>query len=323
MGYNNIVVWHDLCIGQNMRQKTIKKTIECSGIGLHSGKKLRLVMRPADQDAGIVFQHMGPDGKRTLRPCPESVVSTGLATTLGVGDRAIATVEHLMAAIAGLGIDNIVIEVHGNEIPIMDGSAASFVFLLRSAGVRKQAAAKQVFRIKKKLVFEKDGKIISVLPYKGFRVNYDIDFDHPLVGKQTFTFDLSPETFVRDIAKARTFGFMKDVEMLQKNGLALGGSLDNAVVLDEYGVINPDGLRFQDELVRHKVLDFIGDMHLLGHPLQGDFYVSCSGHGHNNAFLRYLSANSSDYLDEVRLVQEDVHIVPHKEPVGVLEPVTA
>lgn len=306
-----------------MRQRTIKKKVECSGIGLHSGKKLRLVMRPAEQDAGIVFQHMGDDGKRTLRPRPERVVSTGLATTLGVGDRTIATVEHLMAAIAGLGIDNLVIEVHGNEIPIMDGSAASFVFLLRSAGIRKQSGAKRVFRVKRDLTFEKDGKKIRVAPYDGFRVTYTIDFDHPLVGEQTFTLDLSPEKFMREVSKARTFGFMKDVEMLQKNGLALGGSLENAVVLDEYGVINPDGLRFEDELVRHKVLDFIGDMHLLEHPLQGDFRVHCSGHEHNNAFLRYLSANSEYYLDETSLGGQRSLAASRKESAAAMEPVPA
>ncbi|PIE69392.1 MAG: UDP-3-O-[3-hydroxymyristoyl] N-acetylglucosamine deacetylase [Deltaproteobacteria bacterium] len=304
-----------------MRQRTLKKNVVCSGIGLHSGKKLRLVMRPADQDTGIVFQHLADGGKRILRPTPEGVVSTGLATTLGVGDRCIATVEHLMAAIAGLSIDNIIIEVHGNEIPIMDGSAASFVFLLRSAGIRKQGHAKRVFRVKREVVFEKDGKVIKAAPYAGFRVNYTIDFDHPLVGRQTFTLDLSPETFAREIARARTFGFMKDVEMLQRNGLALGGSLENAVVLDEYGVINPDGLRFQDELVRHKVLDFIGDMHLLEHPLQGDFSVTCSGHGHNNAFLRYLSANKAYYLDEVVLDGRTRIPAANEEPIMSMEPV--
>jgi UDP-3-O-[3-hydroxymyristoyl] N-acetylglucosamine deacetylase len=306
-----------------MRQRTIKKTVECSGIGLHSGKKLRLVMRPADQDTGIVFQHMGDSGKITLYPRPESVVSTGLATTLGVGDRTIATVEHLMAAIAGLGIDNIVVEVHGDEIPIMDGSAASFVFLLRSAGIRKQMADKRVFRLKRSLSFEKDGKKIEAAPYDGFRVTYTIDFDHPLVGEQTFVLNLSPEAFMREVSKARTFGFMKDVEMLQKNGLALGGSLENAVVLDEYGVINPDGLRFRDELVRHKVLDFIGDMHLFEHPLQGDFHVHCSGHEHNNAFLRYLSVHNEYYLEEMNLGDQGIDAPGRREPDTVMQPVPA
>ncbi|MGX9366894.1 UDP-3-O-acyl-N-acetylglucosamine deacetylase [Desulfoplanes sp. PS50] len=306
-----------------MRQRTIKKTVECSGIGLHSGKKLRLVMRPADQDTGVVFQHMGGSGRKTLHPRPERVVSTGLATTLGVGDRTIATVEHLMAAIGGLGIDNIVIEVHGDEIPIMDGSAASFVFLLRSAGIRKQAADKRVYRLTRSLSFEKDGKKIEAAPYDGFRVTYTIDFDHPLVGEQTFVLDLSPEAFMREVSKARTFGFMKDVEMLQKNGLALGGSLENAVVLDEYGVINPDGLRFKNELVRHKVLDFIGDMHLLEHPLHGDFHVHCSGHEHNNAFLRYLSTHKDYYLEMMHLGSQGADALEHRESASTLQPVPA
>ena len=282
-----------------MRQKTLKKTVQCSGVGLHSGEKLQLVMRPAEQNTGVVFQHTGKDGKRMFQPLPERVVSTGLATTLGIDGHRVATVEHLMAAIAGLGIDNIIIEVQGDEIPIMDGSAASFVFLLRSAGIRKQSAVKKVFRVKKSLAFELDGKSIAATPYKGFRVVYTIDFNHPLVGVQTFTLDLTPETFTREVSKARTFGFMKDVEMLQKNGLALGGSLDNAVVLDEYGVVNPDGLRYENELVRHKILDFIGDMNLLEHPLEGEFHVYCSGHALNNGFLRYLSENRELYLETI------------------------
>jgi len=308
-----------------MRQKTLKKSVHCSGVGLHSGEKLRLVMRPAGPDTGVVFQHVGESGRRQIfQPLPERVVATGLATTLGCDGHTVATVEHLMAAIAGLGIDNIIVEVHGDEIPIMDGSAASFVFLLRSAGIRKQSAGKKVFRLKKELAFERDGKSIKAIPYEGFRVIYTIDFNHPLVGVQTFTLDLNPESFMREVAKARTFGFMKDVEMLQKNGLALGGSLDNAVVLDEYGVVNPEGLRYENELVRHKILDFIGDMSLLEHPLQGEFHVFCSGHALNNGFLRYVSENRDLYLNRIdleRVGERDYGMVT--EPRAVLEPVLA
>jgi UDP-3-O-[3-hydroxymyristoyl] N-acetylglucosamine deacetylase len=281
-------------------------------------------MRPAGPDTGVVFQHVGENGRRIFQPLPERVVATGLATTLGFDGHSVATVEHLMAAIAGLGIDNIIIEVHGDEIPIMDGSAASFVFLLRSAGIRKQSAGKKVFRLKKKIVFERDGKSIKAIPYDGFRVVYTIDFDHPLVGVQTFTLDLNPESFMRDVAKARTFGFMKDVEMLQRNGLALGGSLDNAVVLDEYGVVNPDGLRYEDELVRHKILDFIGDMNLLEHSLYGEFHVYCSGHALNNGFLRYVSENRDQYLNMIDLgnADETAYDVVAR-PSAVQEPVLA
>ena len=284
-----------------MHQATIRKAIECSGIGLHSGRKVSLSLRPADEDSGIVFIVTGSSGERMLKPAPEGVVCTGLATTLGHGDCRIATVEHLLAAIRGVGIDNIIIETDGGEIPIMDGSAASFVLLLKNAGIRTQSAPKRVLALKKEIVFESDGKWIKARPASSFTVNYVINFDHPLVGRQKRRFTLAGNDFTRHIARARTFGFLKDVEHLQKHGLALGGSLENAVVLDEYGVVNPEGLRFDDELVRHKILDFIGDMALLDYPLWGFFSVFCSGHALNNGFLRYLSAHRDEYLELVTL----------------------
>jgi UDP-3-O-[3-hydroxymyristoyl] N-acetylglucosamine deacetylase len=284
-----------------MHQLTIRKAIECSGIGLHSGRKVSLSLRPADEDSGIIFIVTGSSGERMLKPAPDGVVCTGLATTLGQGDCRVATVEHLLAAIRGMGIDNIIVQTDGGEIPIMDGSAASFVLLLKNAGIRTQSAPKRILALKKDIVFEREDKWIKARPARGFAVNYAISFDHPLVGRQKRRFSLSDQDFARHIARARTFGFLRDVEHLQKHGLALGGSLENAVVLDEYGVVNPEGLRFEDEFVRHKILDFIGDMALLDYPLWGSFSVYCSGHALNNEFLRYLSANRDEYLELVTL----------------------
>jgi UDP-3-O-[3-hydroxymyristoyl] N-acetylglucosamine deacetylase len=284
-----------------MHQLTIRKPIECSGIGLHSGRKVSLSLRPAAEDSGIVFIVTGSSGERMLKPSPDGVVCTGLATTLGRGDCRVATVEHLLAAIRGMGIDNIIIETDGGEIPIMDGSAASFVLLLKNAGIWSQAAPKRVLALKKEVVFEREGKWIKAKPAQGFMINYVINFEHPLVGRQKRRFTLSDQEFSRHIARARTFGFLQDVERLQRHGLALGGSLENAVVLDEYGVVNPEGLRFEDEFVRHKILDFIGDMALLEYPLWGSFSIYCSGHALNNEFLRHVNANREEYLELVTL----------------------
>ena len=283
-----------------------------------------ICLKPAPVDSGVTM--LLPDGKgqRIFNPTPDKVVATGLATTLGDEKGMVATVEHLLAAIAGLGIDNIVIEISGREVPIMDGSAAGFVLLLRSAGLQAQAKDKRVLSFVRPLAFERDGKHIKVTPYNGFRVRYTIDFDHPLVGVQRCSYEITPDTFARDIARARTFGFPRDVEWLPRNGQALGGSLDNAIVLDEYGVLNPDGLRFGDEFVRHKVLDFIGDISLIGAPLLGSFDVACSGHALNNEFARYVYENRDTYLKEVSAPQPrrsvEVPVLserPEGEPVWV------
>jgi len=304
-----------------MRQKTIKRAISCSGIGLHSGKKVTLTLRPAPEDCGIIFHHKGAQGKTVLTLSPGKVVSTGLATTIGQGTVSIATVEHLLGAVYGLGVDNLYVEVSGEELPIMDGSAASFVFLLRSAGLRNQSKPKKVFAFTRPVRFKDGNKWIKVEPYPGFKVKYVIEFDHPMIGRQEFEFKHSPENFMKMVAKARTFGFLKDVEKLQQMGLALGGSLDNAVVLDDYGIINPEGLRFKDEPVRHKILDFIGDMAVMGLPLWGAFEVHCSGHGFNNAFLRFVHKHQEDFLDLItldtlpQLSQPEQAILPQPEPV--------
>ncbi|MDL2317411.1 UDP-3-O-acyl-N-acetylglucosamine deacetylase [Desulfovibrio sp. OttesenSCG-928-A18] len=283
-----------------MRQTTIGHRVSCEGIGLHSGKKVTLAMRPAAEDTGIVFHVHAADEIHDITPSPDAVIATGLATTLGKNGASVSTVEHLLAALRGLGIDNVHIDVKGGEVPIMDGSAAPFVMMLSEAGVHTQKKARRVLRIKKSMRLEHKGKSILAEPGNGFYVDYAIDFPHPLIGTQRMSLDLTPASFAR-VAKARTFGFLRDAEMLKERGLALGGSLDNAIVLDEQGVVNTEGLRCDDEFVRHKLLDFIGDMAMLPLPLQGRFTVSCSGHGLNNEFLRHIYATPSLYLEEVRL----------------------
>ncbi|BBD07095.1 UDP-3-O-acyl-N-acetylglucosamine deacetylase [Desulfovibrio ferrophilus] len=299
-------------------QTTISKTVRCSGVGLHSGRKVGLELIPADADSGIVFCLKTLDGEKFITPSPENVVGTGLATTLGNGDGSVATVEHLLAALRGLGIDNILVKADGSEIPIMDGSAASFVYLLRSAGLSKLNKPRRVLAVTKSFEHKDGEKSIKARPYNGFSVDYLIDFDHPYIGSQVLSFELTPESFVRRIAKARTFGFLKEVELLHKNGLALGGSLDNAVVLDEYGVINDEGLRYKDEFVRHKVLDFIGDMAVAPLPIHGHFEVSCSGHAFNNEFLRLLTDREMSCLKLQELAADGVRPVREARPEAVL-----
>jgi UDP-3-O-[3-hydroxymyristoyl] N-acetylglucosamine deacetylase len=301
-----------------MLQTTIRKTIRCKGIGLHSGKQVELTLRPALEDAGILFSIRNGSGSAFLTPNPSLVVDTGLATTLGNGQETLATVEHLLAAIRGLGIDNIHVEVQGREIPIMDGSSASFVYLLNQAGIRTQSKPRRVLALKAPIRFESEGRFIKAEPFAGFRVDYTIDFAHPLIGRQNLRWEGSPRTFAVELAKARTFGFLKEVDYLHANGLALGGSLDNAVVLDEYNVLNADGLRYKDEFVRHKLLDFVGDMAIIGLPLHGSFEVFASGHAMNNAFLRYLDEHRAEYLEEVELpvpaLAPEVRTLPGKAP---------
>ena len=292
--------------GNSMLQTTIHKTVRCTGIGLHSGKQVELVLRPAAEDTGILFSIRSGSGSVFLNPDPSLVVETGLATVLGNDHATVATVEHLLATLRGMGIDNIHIEVDGRELPIMDGSAASFVYLIKQAGLRKQSKPRKVLAIKKDVEFEQDGKYIKARPHDGFHIDFTIEFTHPLIKTQRMSLEITPEVFEKEIARARTFGFLKEVDYLHANGLALGGSLDNAVVLDEYGVLNAEGLRFTDEFVRHKILDFIGDMTVLGAPIQGHFEVFASGHALNNAFLRHIGNNSDIYLEEKILGQAEV-----------------
>ena len=279
-----------------MKQSTIKQSVSCSGVGLHSGKLVTLTLHPAAENTGIVFDIHASSGVHRVEPSPQAAVATGLATTLGVPGASVATVEHLLAALRGLEVGNVIIEIEGGEVPIMDGSAGPFVFLIQSAGIEEQPVAKKFIRIKKPIeVREPDrngDKWARFEPYDGFRIAFSIVFNHPAIDRtgQEVVVDLAEHSYVRDVARARTFGFMQEVEWLRENGLAQGGGLDNAVVLDEYRVLNADGLRYGDEFVKHKVLDAIGDLYLLGHSLLASVTAHKSGHALNNALARELLA---------------------------------
>ncbi len=282
-----------------MKQRTVERVVSCSGLGLHSGQRVNLSFHPAVPGTGIVFVVKGQKGTRFIRNSPELVVGTKLCTTLGYDGVSIGTVEHVLAAVHGLEIDNLLIEVEGAELPIMDGSAAPFVFLLRQAGFRTQQAEKKIMTLKKEFFSSENGNWIKAVPADRFQVEYIIDFSHPLICKQRISFSDEQDSFARELARARTFGFLQDVEDMQKNGLALGGSLENAVVLDEFGVVNQEGMRFADEPVRHKLLDFIGDLSQLPCKLTGRFQVYCSGHSLNNKFVRALSLGAEELLEPV------------------------
>ena len=275
-----------------IRQRTLKNVIRATGVGLHSGKKVYLTLRPAPVNTGIVFCRTDLNPIVTIEAKATNVGDTVLSTNLVKGDARVSTVEHLMSAFAGLGIDNAYVDLSAPEVPIMDGSAGPFVFLLQSAGIEEQNALKQFIRIRKKVTVTDGDKSATFLPFDGFKVDFAIDFDHPVIkGRgQNISIDFSSTSFVREVSRARTFGFMKDIEYLRKQNLALGGSVDNAIVLDEYRILNEDGLRYDDEFVRHKVLDAIGDLYMLGKSLIGEFRGHKSGHALNNRLVRELLA---------------------------------
>jgi UDP-3-O-[3-hydroxymyristoyl] N-acetylglucosamine deacetylase len=291
-----------------IKQRTLKNCIKATGVGLHSGKKVLVTLRPAPAHSGIVFRRVDVTPAVEIPARAENVGDTRLSTSLAKGEVRIATVEHLLSAFAGLGIDNAYVDVSAPEVPIMDGSAGPFVFLIQSAGIEEQSAAKQFVRIKRSVAVEDGDKWARLEPFDGFKVSFSIDFDHPLFD-ETIKFaevDFSTTSFVKEVSRARTFGFLKEVEMLREKDLALGGSLQNAVVIDDYRVLNEDGLRYEDEFVRHKILDAIGDLYLLGHGLIGAFHGHKSGHALNNRLLQRLLADKSawelvDYRDEVEL----------------------
>jgi len=291
-----------------IKQRTLKNCIKATGVGLHSGKKVLVTLRPAPAHSGIVFRRVDVTPAVEIPARAENVGDTRLSTSLAKGEVRIATVEHLLSAFAGLGIDNAYVDVSAPEVPIMDGSAGPFVFLIQSAGIEEQSAPKQFVRIKRPVAVEDGDKWARLEPFDGFKVSFSIDFDHPLFD-ETIKFaevDFSTSSFVKEVSRARTFGFLKEVEMLREKDLALGGSLQNAVVIDDYRVLNEDGLRYEDEFVRHKILDAIGDLYLLGHGLIGAFRGHKSGHALNNRLLRRLLADKSawelvDYRDEVEL----------------------
>jgi len=280
-------------IGQMIRQRTLKNIIRATGIGLHTGDKVYLTLRPAAVDTGIVFRRVDLDEPVEIAATPDNVGDTRLSTTLIHNNVRVSTVEHLLSAMAGLGIDNAYIDVSAPEVPIMDGSAGPFVFLIQSAGIEEQNAAKRFIRIKKTVIVEDGDKWARFDPFEGFKVSFNIDFQHPVFQSQsqTTTVDFSSTSFVKEVSRARTFGFMRDIEQLRENNLVLGGSLDNAIVMDDYRVLNEDGLRYRDEFVKHKVLDAIGDLYLLGCSLIGEFSGYKSGHELNNRLLRSLLAN--------------------------------
>lgn len=275
-----------------IRQRTLKNVIRATGVGLHSGKKVYLTLRPAPVDAGIVFVRTDLEPEVQIPARAENVTDTTLCTALSAGGAKVATVEHLMSAFAGLGIDNAYVDVSAPEVPIMDGSAGPFVFLIQSAGIAEQNAAKKFIRIKREIVVREGDKEAIFLPHQGFKVSFAIDFDHPVFEgqSQTAMVDFSTTSFVKEVSRARTFGFMRDLEYLRANNLALGGSLDNAIVVDDYRIVNEGGLRYDDEFVKHKVLDAIGDLYQLGHSLIGEFRGVKSGHALNNQLCRALLA---------------------------------
>lgn len=275
-----------------IKQRTPKKVIQATGVGLHSGEKVLLTLRPAPINTGIIFRRTDLSPVVEIPASYENVCDTMLCTSLQHEGAKVATVEHLLSALAGLGIDNAYVDINAAEVPIMDGSAAPFVFLIHSAGIREQRAAKRFIRILKPIRVEDNGKYVQFLPYNGYKVSFTIDFDHPVFNDkpQTAVFDFSATSYVKDVCRARTFGFLSDYEKLRECDLAKGGSLDNAVVVDNYRVLNEDGLRFDDEFVKHKVLDAIGDLYLLGSGLIGAFEGYKSGHELNNRLLRTLIA---------------------------------
>jgi UDP-3-O-[3-hydroxymyristoyl] N-acetylglucosamine deacetylase len=284
-----------------LAQRTLKTLTQAVGVGLHSGQRVELTLRPAAPDTGIVFRRVDLPEPVDIPVRAESVTDTRLASTISVGQAKVFTVEHLMSACAGLGIDNLYVDITAEEVPILDGSASSFVFLLQSAGIVEQKAPKRFLRVLKTVqVSEGEGaniKWAKLEPYHGYKLSFEIDFRHPAVDStgQQVVFDMSEGVYARDIARARTFGFTKDVEMMRANGLALGGGLDNAIVMDDYKVLNADGLRYDDEFVKHKILDAMGDLYIVGKPLLAAYSAFRSGHAMNNLLLRELLSQPDAY----------------------------
>lgn len=290
---------------QTFSQRTLKRPVACEGVGLHSGARVNLNILPASADQGINFVRTDLPGRPSIPARAEFVIDTSLATTLGKGVARVGTVEHLLAALAGLGIDNARVEVSGPEVPIMDGSAAPFAELLREAGVRRQDKPKSFLVIRKPVTVAAGEKRATLAPSRRFKVDCTIDFKHPLIHDQSYALEFTDDTFAREVARARTFGFLRDVEKLQSLGLARGGSLQNAIVVDDFNILNPEGLRFPDEFVRHKLLDALGDMSLLGVPVLGHLTVFKSGHALNHKLVTRVLADPANY-EVVRARQRDL-----------------
>ena len=306
------------------KQRTLINEVGCTGIGLHTGEKVKINIRPAPADSGIKFIRTDLKGHPEVEVRFDNVFDTTLATTIGTNGCKVSTIEHLMAAFFGLGIDNAVVELDGPEVPIMDGSAAPFVFLIKSGDVREQKSPKQFIVIKKPFKVDDGNRSVCIYPSKELKITYMIDFQHPLLRNQEYELNFSGRDFVREISTARTFGFMKDVETLKKNGFARGGSLDNAVVIDDFRIINEDGLRFDDEFVRHKILDFIGDISIVGSPIIGHFVVKKSGHFLNQHMLRKLMESKKHWKVMTFKTPEECTETNVTIPAfGALQPVTA
>ncbi|WP_457673412.1 UDP-3-O-acyl-N-acetylglucosamine deacetylase [Thiolapillus sp.] len=302
-----------------IRQRTLKNVIRATGVGLHTGEKVFLTLRPAAADTGIVFRRVDLPEPVDIPATAENVGNTQLSTTLEKDGVEISTVEHLLSAFAGLGIDNAYVDVSAPEVPIMDGSAGPFVFLIQSAGVEEQNALKKFIRIKESVEVRDGDKFARFEPFEGFKVSFGIDFDHPVFTEETqfSSIDFSSTSFVKEVSRARTFGFLREIEMLREKNLALGGSMDNAIVVDDYRVLNDDGLRYEDEFVKHKILDAIGDLYLLGHSLIGSFYGYKSGHALNNRLLNKL-VDTPEAWEEVTFEEEDGLV-----PISYIAPVHA
>jgi UDP-3-O-[3-hydroxymyristoyl] N-acetylglucosamine deacetylase len=292
------------------RQRTLKNTIRATGVGLHSGKKVLMVLRPAPVNAGIVFYRTDLPEPVAVAATALNVSETDLGTTLVNGTTKVSTVEHLLSAFAGLGIDNAFVDLSAAEVPIMDGSAGPFVFLLQSAGIEEQPAAKRFVRVLKTVRVSEGDKWAQIQPYDGFKVNFEIEFNHPVFKKhsQVASLDFSTTAFLKEISRARTFGFMRDLEYMRARNQALGGTMDNAIVLDDYRILNEDGLRYEDEFVKHKILDAIGDLYLLGFSLIGEYTGYKSGHGLNNKVLRALIADGSAWEEVTFAERKDAPI---------------
>ncbi|MBT5219242.1 MAG: UDP-3-O-acyl-N-acetylglucosamine deacetylase [Woeseia sp.] len=301
-----------------LRQRTLKTAIRATGVGLHTGDKVYMTLRPAAENAGVTFRRVDLDEPVDIPADAKLVGETMLGTTLIRDGVKVATVEHLMSAVAGLGIDNLHVDLSAPEVPIMDGSAGPFVFLLQSAGIEEQSAAKKFIRIKKKVRVEEDDKWAQFTPFNGFKVNFEISFNHPVFNKlsQKASIDFSSTSFLKEVSRARTFCFLRDVEALRAQNLTLGGSMDNAIVLDDYRILNEDGLRYSNEFVIHKILDAIGDIYLLGHSLIGEFSAHKSGHDLNNKLLRALLADESAW-------EEVTFNDPQKAPISYAAPAYA
>ena len=301
-----------------LRQRTLSSKIKASGIGLHTGQKIALTLHPAPINSGIVFQRI--DVKSSpIKASLENVYDTRLSTSLSNEDIKISTVEHLLSALAGIGIDNAIVELDGPEVPIMDGSARPFVFMIQSAGIQEQSDSKKFIKIKKTIKVKQDEKWAKIEPFDGFKVSFTIDFDHPAFSEtsQSSEIDFSSVSYLSQVSRARTFGFAKDIELLRKNNLALGGSVNNAIVIDDYKVVNEEGVRFQDEFVKHKILDAIGDLYLLGHGLMGSFSAFKSGHHLNNLLLREL-INNVDAWEEVTIDTDEKSPILYSTPEPVI-----